>query len=67
MTTPAGLNRQIDVSREPAIWGTATLVVKRFDLKIILQSILESYADSYAANKAAESEWQTKQPGDDIG
>jgi hypothetical protein len=67
VTTPAGLTRQMDESREAAIWGTGTLVVKRFDLKVILRAILESHADSHAADKAAEAQWEQQQPGNDIG
>jgi hypothetical protein len=67
VTTPAGLSRQIDENRQAAVWGSGTLVVKRFDLKVILRSILESYADHHAADKAAEVQWEQNQSRDDIG
>jgi len=67
VTTPSGLVRQMEVSRTDAIWGTGTLVVKRFDLETILRSALENCAEAHAADRIAESEWQEDTSENNIG
>ena len=67
VTTPAGLSRQIDESREAAIWGNSTLIVKRFDLKTILQAILKDYAEAHAANDSSVLEGKQNPSTDEVG
>ena len=58
VTTPAGLVRQMNARREDSVWGTGTLIVRRFDLKTILWAVIEDCAASRAEHKSAESEEQ---------
>jgi len=67
VTTPAGLTRQMQENRTDAIWGTATLVVKRFDLETILRAALENCAEAHAADRIADSEWQEDTSENNIG
>ncbi|HTC94656.1 MAG TPA: hypothetical protein VK699_14540 [Terriglobales bacterium] len=67
VTTPSGLVRQMQENRTDAIWGTGTLVVKRFDLETILRSALENCAEAHAADRVSESEWQEDTSSNDIG
>lgn len=51
VTTPKGLGRMMDEERKDAIWERNMLVVKRYDLRLILRSFLEDMAELHAVSR----------------
>src|SRR5260370_3533936 len=58
VTTPKGLGRMMAENREDAVWEKNLLVVKRFDLSLILRSVLE---DCAAFHAASNTEFESQQ------
>lgn len=51
ITTPKGLGRMMDEERKEAVWERNMLVIKRFDLRLILRSFLEDIAEFDAVSR----------------
>jgi len=66
ITTPKGLGRMMEEERRDAVWEKNMLVIKRFDLRLILRSFLEDLAEWHTVS-TTELEPQQDSFDRDIG
>lgn len=66
ITTPAGLTRQMNEERTDVLWGTGTVVIRRFSLETILRAVLKRQAEAWHGDAMSEKE-EDKVSSDDSG
>jgi hypothetical protein len=47
VTTPAGLARVMDEDRSDFLYGTHTIIVRRYDIAVILEAVFDFYAQAH--------------------
>lgn len=55
VVTPMGLTRVMREERSDFVYGTGTIIVRRYDLKTILRAVLEHYAGAEALRRQQET------------